>query len=143
MNSEEQRDLYNALAQYLMTFFANDFYDTKEQLQQDFETFKATDYYNTALLAFANSYCPEEELVVADFRRLTASRWKLCTVCGRGFLSTDNNNRSLICDWELYKRYKIGKGGFFKGTTKGTSQCTMLYRANWQKERQNLYETLK
>lgn len=140
LTDEEQKQFYRKFQEELLEIFAFDSYSSEETLQNDFAEWRADlNDYRKCLNDILEEIAPDGiEMTWRDITNLTASRWKLCKVCNRPFLTRDKKNKMLYCYSSDYKRYKRGKetnegykeGSYFKATEKGLSSCLMVSEAN-------------
>lgn len=132
IDSEKQSLFYKELASFLIPFFAKDFYNNSYDLQNDFVAIQKDDVF-PLLMESASLHCegstgiyiPAEELA-----SIAATRWKLCVVCNKPFLSYDRFNKTKICYSTTYRRYKQGRDTYFKSVEQNVSQCYMNYRTD-------------
>lgn len=120
---DTQKQIYRELQNYLLDFFASEHYTDVNRLQLDFQMFKGDECYEDVLQDFIDEH--ELQLEVGDFKRLAASRWKLCSVCDKPFLSVDYNNKSNTCHNVDYIRYNMTSKRYFEAVGEGYSECEM------------------
>lgn len=155
LTEPDQKAFYRKLADSLLDMFAMDEYETEEDLQEDFNEWRVSDLsdYRNCLDKILKDISPQGfELTWRDCKKIKKSRWKLCKVCNRPFLTTDKKNKMVYCYHTDYKRYKKGKinadgsyseGYFFKDSG-GTSQCYKISESKrvlrWLEHKKELEE---
>jgi hypothetical protein len=134
--SEKETNLfYKNLSLRLLEVFGEDSYSDLEDLQLSFEDWKLSDIrdYRATLDYILSEISPEGyELTWRDLKKLNRKRWNFCRCCGKPFLRYDKQNRMGFCYYETYRRYKVGKGEFFRLAEQGVSACYAQY-ANTRK----------
>lgn len=135
---KEQKHFYNLLAFKLFEVFAFDYYEHEEDLQNDFHEWKMSDIrdFRETLDNILNDIAPDMDLTWRDCKKLTKSRFKLCSHCGKPFISYSKKNKMKYCYKKEYTRYKTGNqsnSGYFFTASGNTSLCFMLSERDRQK----------
>jgi hypothetical protein len=131
LDEQGVKDFFRALSANLQEIFASDYYNDVEQLQEDFQDWKMSDLkdYRDTLNEILQEIAPDGiELTWRDCTKaVVKNRWKLCRCCGQPFLTYDKKNRMGFCYSTDYRRYKVGKGEYYKLAQKGVSTCQAKY----------------
>jgi DNA replicative helicase MCM subunit Mcm2 (Cdc46/Mcm family) len=129
---EERKYFYRLLEKEILGIFAKDFYKDEKELQEDFINLKRNKDYKEILKMVLDKIEDDLGIVlsVEDLSRLSANRFKLCSVCKKPFLTFDNFNKMKICykiDYVKYKMKTKDKKEYFNNSLK-VSVCFMEYR---------------